>query len=316
MPIPAGTSIVVPPPVEVASPDIPIAWWFAPDGSRWDLWSTKNGWWTTDAGITGAFGAAPVVFTTDNSPRGGTSMRWIQPDARTITWPLRVEGDTHAEFLSNWRAISDAFTQTRRGGPGTLVIARPDGSARQIDAYYQEGWVESGGQGLSQVRYDMVSLTLYCPDPYWRDAQPTLVTRSFSTAGSYLSPYPTVSSSQTLGNTTITTHSQVETWPDWTITGPATSITATNNTTGISWSLTPSDVLGRNLNAGETITITGNPPDIEGPTASVAWETAIDWTSSDLWPLLPGDNDVTFSVSGSGAGTSITLSYYGRYETA
>jgi hypothetical protein len=323
VPLPVGAPIA---PQQGGGPlgitfDVPKAWWIDPRGGVWPLMDTTAGWWTIDAGVKGMDAVAPVVFTNDNVPRGGTQVRWIQPDARTITWPLRVEGRTHATFKKRWRDLARAFTSTRRLGPGQLLVSRPDGSARQIDAYYQEGF-EEAGIALGGRNFEHPVLTLYCPDPYWQDLYPTEVERHYQGTGTPI-PYqgngtvgfPFVSSSLILGDTIVENPGDVETWPEWTITGPAAGITVTNNTTGISWSLDPSAVLARDLAAGEVITIKGNPPQISGPTGAV-WETAIDWTTSDLWWLEPGFNDVTLSVSEPGTGTSILMSYYGRYETA
>jgi len=323
MPLPVGAPV---PPQQVGGPDgiltdLPKAWWIDPKGGAWPLMDTTVGWWTIDAGVKGMDSVAPVVLTTDNVPRGGTQMRWIQPDARTITWPLRVEGCTHDEFKKNWRNLATAFTSTRRLGPGQLLVSRPDGSARQIDCYYQEGF-EEAGIALGGRLFEHPVLTLYCPDPYWRDLYPTEIERHYLGAGPAI-PYqgngtvgfPFVSSSLVLGESIVDNPGDVETWPEWTITGPAAGITCTNNTTGVTWTMDPSAVLGRNLNAGEVITITGNPPLITGPTGA-AWQTAIDWTTSDLWWLEPGFNTVDLSVTSPGTGTSIVMSFYARYETA
>jgi hypothetical protein len=59
----------------------------------------------------------------------------------------------------------------------------------------------------------------------------------------------------------------------------------------------------------------GNPPQVTGPGPG-QWDTAIDWSTSDLWPLVPGDNQVRFTVAGVQPGTSITAQFYPRYETA
>lgn len=320
MPLPVGAPV---PPQQTGQPDTPIfdlpkAWWIDPSGGEWPLMDETSGWWTTNAGIKGMGAVAPLVFTNDPVARGGTKVRWIQPDARTITWPLRVEGCDHAEFVANWRNLARAFTKTRRLGPGQLIVSRPDGSARQIDAYYQEGFEEAAGAGMSAVWFDAVSLSLYCPDPYWRSLYPIEIERHYQPSGPatpFLNPYPFVTSTLVLGDSTVNNPGDVECYPDFIITGPASGITATNNTTGGTWSMDPNTVLGRALAADEVITITGNPPMIAGPAGGL-WQSAIDWSSSDLWWLEPGFNDVTLSLASPGAGSNIAMSFYPRYETA
>lgn len=315
MPIPAGvyTPPVLPP---VSSADVPAAWWICPaDSCRYELTDTsRSSNWYTMQGVKGLW-AAPVAITTDPAARGGTTVRYVAPDARLITWPLYVRGRSHSEFVAALRTIAGAFTRTSTAGPGTLIVARPDGTSRQIRAWYQDGWEESGGAG-SGIRWDAAALTLYCPDPYWTDTDPVLITRKFGPTGlDFMNPYPTISSSAALGATTATNPGEILAWPDWTITGPASLITVTNETSGDQWVLDPTVVLGRALEAGETVRISGDPPAISGP-GDDPWEPSVDWSVSDLWPLQPGDNQVTFDIAGAVAGTSITATFYPRYETA
>lgn len=313
MPLALGTRTTTPPVTPVSPNDVPAAWWISPTGDRWELTNTALHYFTMQ-GVKG-LGADPVTLTTDKKARGGSSLRHVQDEDRLITWPLFVEGDDHAGFVANWRALMGAFTVTKRLGPGTLVLARPDGTARQIQAYYQDGWVVSGADG-SGVTWDTAALTLYCPDGYWQAPTPTLITRAYAPAGSsFLGPYPNVSSSLTLGETTVTNPGDAVAWPEWTITGPASQITAHSTTTGEEWILTPADAPGgADLTIDDTITVTTNPPAVTGPDGS-NWVGALNWPGAVLWGLEPGDNDITFDVTGSNTGTSILAQFYARFES-
>lgn len=293
------------------APDPIDCTWIAPDGSVWPLTTPELGWHTLDA-VAGAFGVAPVALTADGNPRFGAQVRHIQAQPRIITWPLRVEGGDQTEFVGRWRQLARAFTQTRRLGPGVLRIARPDGSARQISAYYQQGFDGTPGAGWY---YDDAIITLFCEDPYWSDVDPLTVTRQYvGSSDDFLAPFPLITSSQTLGDTVINNPGDVEAWPVWTIVGPASSVTATNSTRGEEFTLDPNWNGGGDLTGSDTVAITTEPPTIVGPDGS-SWAGALDWPDAELWPLDPGDNDVTFAVSGSAAGTQITLTFYPRYET-
>lgn len=286
---------------------VPRFSWIAPDGQEWPLDSPRLGWFTPRgrAGL----GAAPVEQVADPYPRGGSRVRHIQPQARVITWPLFVEGVSHLQFVERWRALVRAFTSTRRLGPGRLRVMRPDGTAREIEAFYQAGFDGEPGWGHT---FDQVVLSLYCEDPYWRAAEAVSLPYGTDAAVSYLDPHLTVSPSSVLGVATATNPGDVEAWPEWTIVGPASAVTATNNTTGESFTLTP---IGSALTADQTVTITTDPPSVRGPAGQV-WTGALNWPGAVLWGLQPGLNDVTFAVSGATSGTSITLSYVPRYETA
>jgi hypothetical protein len=285
-------------------PGCPSAVWIAPDDTEWYLTSDTELHFTLDA-VTG-WGAAPIQIVADAHPRGGTRVRHIQPQHRIITWPLRVRADTHVELVHGWRDIARAFTMTRRLGPGRLRVMRPDGDAREILAYYQAGFDGEPGQGIT---YDTAVLSLYCEDPYWRAVDPLSTPYEYGgTPVSYLNPYVTVSPSSVLGETTAYNPGDVEAWPEWTIVGPASGLTATNNSTGESFTLTAA------LAAGETATITTDPPTVRGPSGN--WTENLNWPGAVLWGLQPGLNDVDFAVSGAAAGTQIILSYTPRYETA
>lgn len=278
-----------------------------PEGVVWQLSDTSDerGWFTT-FGVAG-WGALPYEFTTDPLPRGGESVRFIRAEAGRLTWPLHIYGDTHMQFVQRYRELRRAFMMTvHRSLPGTLRVARPDGSAREIDVYYEEGFAGEPGQ---MWVYANPVLTLFAPDGYWRDVEATTVYREFSVGGPYLDPYRRVSSSEVLGATAVTNPGEVAAWPEWTITGPASAITATNNTTGQTFTVTYT------LTAGQSITITTLRPTVRGP-AGQNIASALNWPTAYLWALQPGLNDVTFSVAGSGGGTSITLNYHARYEGA
>lgn len=285
--------------------------WIDPTGTEWPLTTPDLGWFTLDE-VTG-LGAAPVALTTDADPRGGARVRYVRAEPRVITWGLHIYGATHMEFLGRWRDLARAFSSTRRDGPGALVISRPDGSEREILAYYQQGFDSQPGGHFAD---DDVVLSLFCEDPYWRDREPTVVPRSYTTPVSFLAPYPQVSTSQVLGGSIVVNPGSAEAWPDWSITGPADLITATNRTTGETWTLDPNapGIDHGPIALGEEVKLTTDRPSVRGPAGEV-WTGALNWPVASLWGLVPGDNDVVFTVQGASVGSSIALSFKARHET-
>lgn len=306
MPLPVRTVTPPPPPTPPPAPaDVLVPTWFPPDGSGPLPLNPDGAVYLSLDGWSGVTGAAPVSITTDPHPRGGARVRHIQPEPRTIIWPLRFRAAQHMGLVLPWRQVAQKFTQTRRLGPGVLRIARPDGTAREISAHYEDGFSGQPGQGWLE---DTAVLQLYCEDPYWRDVNPTVVARAFSDPLNYYDPYASISSGQVLGETTITNDGDVEAWPSWTVTGPMTQLAGTNHTTGEMFTL---DAV---LLASEVATITTDPPSVRGP-AGQNWSGLLDWPTAVLWGLAPGSNDIDFAVAGAAAGTRIELAYKRRYET-
>jgi hypothetical protein len=283
------------------------ATWTDPTGTVWPLSDISDdvGWFTTPG--PGGWNATTYEIVTDPLPRGGEQVRFIRAKPGSITWPIYIWGETHLEYVQRLRQIKKAFTMTlHRGLPGTLTVARPDGSARTIKAYYSAGLEGQGGEGHL---FSHEAITLYCPDGYWQDTSSITETRSYIPGSDFLSPFPTISNSLALGETTITNPGDVQAWPYWTVTGPMSALTGTNVTMGYEFTLT------YGLNAGEQVTITTDRPQVRGP-AGQNLVSNLDWPTAYLWGLQPGDNDVIFNLSGSAVGSQIQLSFKPRYEGA
>lgn len=283
------------------------ATWTDPTGVVWPLsdpdddigWFTKNG--------PSGWHATTYEVVTDPLPRGGEQIRFIRSKPGTIVWPVYVWGETHLQYVQRHRQIRRAFTMTvHRGLPGTLAVARPDGTARTIKAYYSAGLEGEAGEGWL---YSTDAVTLFCPDGYWEDTDAITETRDYIPGSDFLTPFPTISDSLALGETTISNPGDVHAWPSWTITGPMSALTGTNVTTGYEF------VLTYGLAAGEQITITTDRPMVRGP-AGENLASSLNWPAAYLWSLQPGDNDVIFNLSGSGVGSQIQLSFKPRYEGA
>lgn len=300
--IPAERPLPVPAPQFDPGEYVPT--WIDPDGVVWELNPPGTALFTLNA-VSG-YGITPANLLTRPDPRGGVQVMGVRDQARNLTWPVRIRDRTHMEFLGRWRAVAESFALTKRKGPGLFRLTRPDGSAREVLAYYQSGWEGEPGQGQTE---DTPTLSLLCPDGAWRDSVPITLTRAYGSSVDYLNPFPSLSSGDVLGATQMTNPGTVEAWPSWELTGPATQLVATNNTTGKTFTLNYS------LAPGQKITITTRPGRVLGPSGQMLGG-ALQRPGSTLWRLEPGVNDLTFAVSGGAAGTSIALTFYPRYNTA
>jgi len=283
--------------------------WTAPDGTVWPLTVPRG---DVRAQATDALGAAvPVEVTTDPNPRGGATVRHVQPIERYLILPILVRGRTHQEFVERWRAVGRAFTQTKWRGPGVLRVQRPDGSAREISAQYVSGWAGRPEHGWTWDVAD--ALTLLAPDPYWLSTEEVEITRQFQATGlDFYDEFMTIVSSAVLGESTVVNQGDAIAWPVWTVTGPLDQLTATNHTTGQTFVLDPDWDGGGSLGPGETVTIQTDPVRVRGPNGEI-WTGAI---TGPLWGLDPGESEVEFTASGADEGTSVVLRFRLRYETA
>ncbi|MEV4033391.1 phage tail protein [Streptomyces umbrinus] len=302
-----------PPPVDVPEIGYASITYIDPAGTRWPMTDLSADWYTLAEGVSG-LGAAPYVLTSDDHPRGGARLRHVQPQPRTIVWPLFVKGVDHTVFTANWRKLARAFTRTLRDGPGTLEVARPDGSVRTVAVHYSAGY-DGRGQVATGITWDSAVLTLWCEDPYWVDVQAVTVHRETGTQVDYLEPYPSVSSSQVLGATTVDNPGDVDVWPVWVITGPATSITFTREDTGETFTLDMEDTVHGALLDGETVTVSTDPPRVRSD-SDENLVNGLNWPTAVLWALPPGETPVTFQLDGAAAGSAVDLLFHPRYETA
>lgn len=334
MPIAVGTRVAAPddtgtPGGPSGTPGRPSLWgdwpavtWVAPDGSRWLLTDPRTikrggpGYFIPSPGPTG-LGVTPRTLVTQKRERGGVQVMRAGVDERTITVPIFVEGPNHSGFLTTWRGLADAFAQSSELGPGRLIFQRPDGTRREI-----QGWLSSGFDNDPErgITWDVATPSLLCPAGNFRDpAQIPIVRRGAAGGRSFLKRFPRISSSQTLGASVVTNPGNVLAWPLWKITGPAGSVTAANTTRGETWVIDFQAYLGAPLGAGLVCYVNTETGEVTGPAAGpdggTDWAGAIPWTTSTLWSLNRGANNVTFTVTGDGASTAIEASFYADYHT-
>ncbi|MBM0203506.1 phage tail family protein [Micromonospora sp. STR1s_5] len=317
MPIRRG--VVVAPPTDTPTTptpetprlrDAPRASWRAPDGTVLDLTSRAQGFRVL-RGLKG-FGAMPVTLNTDKLPNGGSNVRNVRREHREMDLPVRVHGSNHGQFRGRRELLVDAFTQTDELGPGELIIYRPDGSYRSIKAYYVTG-LEGDDDGWIAESF---LITLLAERPWWLG--PELVDDAvlqLPSAGSYLTGYPNVSSSRTLGNVDITNPGLMAAYPTWTITGPASSVTIAHWDTDLHFTIDPNYEGAGALPAGQTITVQTDPMHIVGPLGQ-PYTGALNWPGAALFPLRRGLNKVGINVSGPGEGTRVAWQFAPRYRSA
>lgn len=304
---------VPPPPAEVIAPRPLSISYLDPDGTTWNFDDDGTGIFATAvAGI----GSPPVAFTSLPLPAGGALAQLLTPQIRSIVVGLYLYDDWDQDaFLALRDRLTRALWTIRAGqpAPGTLTVSRPDGSSRSISVLCTDGpSMVTDDASKSGLTWTSMVVTFQAVDPFWADADETVLPFTSGTAAGVPPMPPTaLNSASLLGLTTVTNDGDADAYPIWSITGPGTP-TITNNTTGLAWGL------GVALGPTETLTVDTRPT-LQSAVDGVGANRWGDLTASNprsLWWLVPGDNDVNLQMAGSTSNTSVTLTYVRRWLRA
>lgn len=291
-----------PRPPEPVGPSIS---WTAVDGTVWPL--TGVGFRAL-AGWTGLDSPEFQHYLDESPALDGSFYRGSRALMRTIVGPILVEGPDRATALARRRGLIAATNPQL--GLGTLTVSEPDGSSRSIQAIRasgMEGDTSEDADGITWAKYPAI---FFCPDPYFAGSDQVFTVRPPSSI-SFYPFYPLrLGTSRTFGDLTMPNAGDAPAWPVWRIDGPATAITLTNDTTGLTLELVIT------LSAGQWVEIDTRPghKTIRDQAGTNRMATIQD--GSALWPLLHGDNAVTVSVTASDDPSLVTATYAARYLSA
>jgi hypothetical protein len=266
-------------------------------------------------GRTGLWGVPTKIVSQQVPLLDGARFKFVEIDPNRPKIPLLITGGAgggEATLAQNRRALFQLLNPKR--GIGTLRSYAADGVIRDLPCYYSGGLdshVEDGG--ARGTGWAIVGLEFDALQPYWQDKDaftsvytPGAASNFFGTFFPlHISPAG-VSSSFSLTNT-----GDAECWPVWTINGPGSAITLTNNTTGKSIALTANG--GITLIAGQSVTIDTRPLFKTVKDQSGTSQFGKMTTASALWSLIIGLNNISLSMTGTGAASSIQLQYRQLY---
>jgi phage-related protein len=278
------------------------------------VWTDPDGTDTTlivERQTQGRF-APPTRFKTDTSPiQPGSLMRNARHESRRVVIPILIRSDSAANLRTTLRELNFALDPVR--GRGTLKVTGPGGTERIARAYLEDGMgLDESLDSTTGNTWQRASLQFFCEEPYWLDANTISSSVDYGTTTATFFPFfpLRLSSSSVFGSVEIDNTGDVNTWPQWTITGPGSAIYLKNLTTGKTINIDTT------LTAGETITIDTTP--------GVRTITKNDGTSlfgsltagSELWPLIRGINSIQLEMSDAISGSSISYSYSRRWLSA
>jgi hypothetical protein len=253
----------------------------------------------------------PIAFVEDDVPQQpGSRLRDTRIRPREVDLAVMIKGSTEIELRTNIRAWLHRLHATR--GNGKLRITAPDGSQRELVCRYSTGMSgietpETSGQWFQKMLF-----VLRAVDPYWYAVSPVVASYAPGTPAPFFPFFPLrLATAGVFAVASIDNGGDVETWPVWIISGPCTSLTLTNQTTGKVLALTAT------LLAGETVTIdtrlgykTVVKTAAGGATSNLFSSLS---NTSALWELIRGVNSIKIEMTGTSAESLAQISYYERY---
>ncbi|MFD8527807.1 hypothetical protein ACFV0L_10405 [Streptosporangium canum] len=259
------------------------------------------------------FDAPPFTIHYDEMPAlDGARERHVRAQSRELFIPLFFYARDRPSLLGLKRQFLASLNPAY--GPGRISVKEGDGSERFVNAYYVSGAEGDEGRDKAGFVWLKYGLVLRAMDPYWHSFVPVVI--DFQAASGEVRPFFSVpflglniSRSHSLnGESEVTITGDVDTWPDWIISGPFTKVTFTNTITERSF------VLNRTTLAGEQVKITtspGNKAVVDADTGDNLWNFL--GPNPDLWPITPGLNRVRIDVENVGPETGLVLYYFPRY---
>lgn len=280
-------------------------------GNGREIYLTETTGWSLLPGVEG-FDGPPVILDED-SPAAwdGGLVRAVRYAARDVFLPLAFWADTADDVAARLKYL--ALLTDPKQGRTTITVASRNGSVRTISGFLS-GQLGNALEVAEGRRWRRLGLTFRCPDPFWLAEQRSLefgVGTTTEFLGDDFLPL-TLGDSQVLGTVTIDEDGGGETYPIWTITGPATAVTIRRVTPTPAVELT----VPAGLTSGQTLTI-----DTTRGTQSVVNEAGANaWArlgpASVLWALQPGANTVNLTLTGTSSPTSVRVLWRTRHLTA
>lgn len=279
---------------------------FAPDGSSVPFTSAHADllW-----GVAGRFMPKIAFVEDETAGREGARVRRVKVPPREVAVPVFFRGTSRTDLRDQVRTIVQRLYPV--AGNGRLRVVAEDGEIRELLCRYSEGLEgqetrENGGTlGLKALLVFRAA-----EDPFWRAQTATVLSFTSGEPPEFFPILPLrVAPSSIFGNITIDNPGDVDAWPIWTITGPASGATLTDRTTG------DTIVLSTDLVAGRRIFI-DTTPGVKTVKLDNGTNLYADLDpGSSLFPLQPGANTITVDLVGSTEDSRIDLSYRPRYLT-
>lgn len=228
---------------------------------------------------------------------GGILVNRSRP-VRSVALGLYLEHATRVETV-----VSQVASMLQ--GPGTLIYADDVRTRTLRQVIYEAGLDGSGDANLLQ-RSLVVSLLAL--DPWWYGpAASTMLSTSAVTGFDAAISFDSATAFDGGGSIAVTVDGDIEAYPVFTVTGPATTLTVGSG--GFAWQLASA------LTSSDTLVV-DHRPSSRGPRKNNG---PVDWSlvteASRLWPLAQGLTAVITGVTGSTGATSVVMAWEPRFLT-
>jgi hypothetical protein len=284
--------------------------WFDVTNTEWPL-NGELGYYST-RGPQGLYGIPVTIITQDVPQQPGTTEKYIQRLPSQPTIPLFIQADTEEDLDAARRALKYAMQASR--GIGTLQHTANDGAIRELNCRLAKGFEGDESAGRHVPGGLFLDLQFFAADPFWYDVnfQQLIFAVSAGSAllGTGVAFIPIhLSGSGLSGSASVFNAGDADAWPVWTVTGPMTSCTFLNNTTGDTMTIVAT------LTSVQSVTIDTSPGQ-----KTIIRENGVKHfeylspVTGNLWSMAPGTNSLTITLAGSSGATQVALQYKQRYE--
>lgn len=235
----------------------------------------------------------------------GGRVRQVRTLEREVDVPVVIRCSTRTALYAKIRELAYALDPNRGSGR----LRRTVGSiVRELWCRYVAGLESLKDEGGNAVRG---VLTFQASDPYWYASSESIAT--VNTGGSGITWFGRawfpflLERSSVFGSVTISNGGDVETYPTIIIYGPGENPRMKNMTTGKDMEFSAT------LARGDSLEVDTRPG---YRTVKLNGESRFDLLSGSLWGLERGNNLVQVEMTGSTDDSTVTISWYERYNSA
>lgn len=293
-------------------PVVELIKWVGPDGTTIPFDGTA-GYLMPAGGADGHFAPTFKHVPEDISNDGGTRLRNLVLQPRTITIPLEIHHPDPVAARALWRTLGAAVDP--RKGDGQLQFTPPDGIAREYRCRYVQGLEGDDSPEKSDPGRTtwLTSLQVVAYDPIAQDVADTPQVWSIEDGDSSFWPvFPIrLGSSTVFADTIIDVFGDDLAWPVWDIAGPGSQLVLENKGKKLQW--------GGTLGPGETLTIDTRPPNMRDDTSiprvrdNRGINRFAELTAWDIWAFNPGEEHVHIEFSGADTDSQVSCAYRQRW---